>query len=105
MGNPNMSGIMNKPLAEILQQIERDFNMTAQQAQAEAQRRYPGRDHDRSPRNGSMGLPVDSIETDEAIWYFTDLPGLEKKDLQVPKALHSSVCTLTSASMHTALLP
>ena len=98
MGNPNMAGIMNKPLAEILQQIERDFG------QAQAQQRYPGQHNNNAgARDGAMRLPVDSIETDEAIWYFTDLPGLEKKDLQVNHPLLSWLCI--PAAKHTLLPP
>ena len=74
---------MNRPLAEILQQLERDFGNAAEQAR-EAQRRQA--EQTRGPQashSKAMSLPVDTIETDDAIWYFADLPGLEKKDLQV----------------------
>ncbi|KAK9795475.1 hypothetical protein WJX73_000463 [Symbiochloris irregularis] len=75
MGTVNMGGVMNKPLSEILQQLERDFG----------QPRRPDQNSNgpSSRRSGAMRLSIDTIETDEAVWYFTDLPGLEKPDLQI----------------------
>ena len=106
MGSANMGAIMNKPLAEILQQLERDFGAAAQQAQ-QAQRRYPGQPSqpgDSSTERGSaMRLPVDTIETEDAIWYFADLPGLEKKDLQVCCTCEAMRCCCCSCIHHCSI--
>lgn len=75
MGGVNMAGVMNRPLAEILQQLERDFG---QQRRPDQNQKAPtGRS------SGSMRLQIDTIETEDAVWFFTDIPGLEKSELQV----------------------
>lgn len=75
MGGVNMGGVMNKPLAEILQQLEREFG---QQRRPDQNQKGPV-----SRSSGSMRLQIDTIETDDAVWFFTDIPGLEKSELQV----------------------
>ena len=79
-----MANFMNKPLSEVLQQLEKDFSRAAQQAQQNGHQ-YVRTSYNNTPKdsNVKMRLPVDTIETADAIWYFADLPGMEKKDVQV----------------------
>ena len=73
-----MGDVMNRPLAEVLQQLQRDFSA----AQEQVRQQHAAGDSS-ARRSGSMRLAVDTIETTDAVWYFMDLPGMEKSDLQV----------------------
>ena len=82
-----MADVINRPLAEVLQQLQREFNATQEQVRQQHYAR-DNRDNSSARHSGSMHLPVDTIETEDAVWYFMDLPGMEKSDLQACLPVH-----------------
>lgn len=82
-----MADVMNKPLSEVLRQLEQEFNAAAQQARQRQNTNSSsgggGGGGYSAGSSNAMRLPVDTIEDAEAYWFFIDLPGLEKKDVQI----------------------
>lgn len=91
-GGANMADVMNKPLSEVLRQLEQEFNAAAQQARQRQNTNSSsgggGGGGYSAGSSNAMRLPVDTIEDAEAYWFFIDLPGLEKKDVQVSDEAH-----------------
>lgn len=71
-------------LAAVLQQLEREASGRPQQSRRQQPQPQQDGDSIKKPmQTADLPTGMDSIETDEAVWYFVDLPGLDKKEIQV----------------------
>ncbi|KAK9812182.1 hypothetical protein WJX73_002412 [Symbiochloris irregularis] len=81
--NRAATSFMASTLGELLQQIERDWGVTMEAKTKDGASATATASATTSATPSKTVCPVDSMETDDDISFFVDVPGLDKRDLKI----------------------